>query len=69
MKSSDFSCKNPDLIRSLQKMASTRGESSVNFSERISIGSKLKESKNSAASMSTNGYESSANNSKGFKMM
>ena len=50
-------------------MASTRGESSVNFSERISIGSKLKESKNSAASMSTNGYESSANNSKGFKMM
>jgi hypothetical protein len=40
----------------------------MNISERVSISSKLKESKNSAGSISTNGYESSANNSKGFKM-
>lgn len=55
--------KNTDLIRSLQKIASaTRiGENSLFTSERVSIGSKLKESKMSAASMSTNGYESSVN--------
>jgi hypothetical protein len=41
----------------------------MNISERISIGSKLKESKNSAGSVMSNGYDSSANNSRGFKMI
>ena len=49
-------------------MASTRaGGDSLNISERVSIGSKLKESKNSAGTFSANGFESSVNNSKGFK--
>lgn len=47
-------------------MASTRAGDSMNISERVSISSKLKESKNSAGSISTNGYESSVNNSRGF---
>jgi hypothetical protein len=50
-------------------MASTRAGDSVNISERGSIASKLKESKNSGGSISTNGYESSANNSRGFKII
>jgi hypothetical protein len=50
-------------------MASTRAGDSMNISERISIGSKLKESKNSAGSVISNGYDSSANNSRGFKMI
>lgn len=64
LKSSDFTSKNPDLIKSLYRMTSTRDSS-----ERISISSKLRESKISATSLSTNCYESSANNSRGFKII
>ena len=47
-----------ELMRSMLRLASTRaGESSLGASERISLGSKLKESKMSAASFS--GYDSS----------
>jgi hypothetical protein len=54
-----------DLIKSLQKLASTMaGESSLAVSERMSIGSKLKESKMSAVSFNTNGYDGSSNKSK-----
>ena len=42
---------------------------SLNISERVSIGSKLKESKNSASNFSINGFDSSANNSRGFKQI
>jgi hypothetical protein len=44
--------KNLELIKSMQNRASTLA------SERVSISSKLKESKMSATSLSTNGYES-----------
>ena len=54
-----------ELLKSLQKLASTMaGESSLAVSERMSIGSKLKESKMSAVSFSTNGYDGSSNKSK-----
>jgi hypothetical protein len=38
LRSNDFSSKNSELIRSLQRLASTRGESSYGMSERVSIG-------------------------------
>lgn len=45
---------NFELIKSLQKLASTKaGESCLSASERISLGSKLKESKMSATSFGT----------------
>lgn len=50
--------KNSELLKSLQRLASTRaGESSLAGSERVSLGSKLKESKMSAFS----GFENSTN--------
>lgn len=54
----DQSHKNNELLRSLQRLASTRGgESSLAGSERVSLGSKLKESKMSAVSFS--GFDNS----------
>lgn len=55
-----FNGVNSELIKSLQKLASTMaGESSLAGSERISIGSKLKESKMSTTSFSTIGFDHS----------
>ncbi len=51
---------NSELIRSLQKLASTMaGESNLSASERISISSKLKDSKMSATSFGTIGFDNS----------
>ena len=69
LRTQDIANKNPDLIKSIQRMASTRAGDSLNISERVSIGSKLKESKNSVGTFSTNGYESSVNNSRGPKVI
>ena len=49
-------------------MASTGAGDSLNISERVSIGSKLKESKNNIGTYS-NGFESSVNNSRGSKVI
>jgi hypothetical protein len=56
LRSNDFSSKNSEFIRSLQRLASTRGESSYGPSERVSIGNQLKESK---LSFNSGGFENS----------
>jgi len=55
---------NFELIKSLQKLASTMaGESILSASERISISSKLKESKMSATSFGTLDHSGGSRNS------